>query len=46
MGIFGWLNRMSHRTLFLIFGPLSIMTFYLLFTNCYMIYGNHCFYVP
>ena len=28
MGIFERLNQMSHRMLFLIFGPLSIITFY------------------
>ncbi len=46
MGAFDYLNKMSHRRLFLIFGPLSVITAYLLFTNCYMLYGNHCFYIP
>ncbi len=46
MGAFDYLNKMSHRRLFLVFGPLSVITAYLLFTNCYMLYGNHCFYIP
>lgn len=46
VGVFDYLNQMSNRRLFLIFGPLSVATAVILFTNCYQIYGNHCFYVP
>ena len=46
MGVFDYLNAMSHRMLFVTFGPAAVIAFYVLFTNCHRLYGNHCFYVP
>ena len=46
MNIAGHIKNMRPRIFFAVFGTFSILAFYLLFTNCYQIYGSHCLYIP